>query len=222
MHDVILTSDDGLHRVIADDDAHPESPRWGAEMGTMVCRDDRYTLGDTGPVVEAVRRMLEDYGIFATMRHLKAEFGTTVVLPLYLYDHTGISISAGPNHLDSESPLEQRGWDSRMVGILFDTAERRGDWAETIEVTDVLLGEVSDYDLFLRGENYLLHVEQKVVAETSTTLTWPDGSVTHEGATTEMWMPVADAMVRSALGTIGFLDTATDMLAELASEARAQ
>lgn len=54
--------------------------------------------------------------------------GATVVLGLYLYDHSGITMSASTLYRDGErvnggNPYTCR-WDSGMVGIAFDTPER--------------------------------------------------------------------------------------------------
>ena len=71
-----------------------------------------------------------------------------VTLPLYLYDHSGLSMSAGSFGCP---------WDSGQVGVIWVSHERireeYGDLtSETIEkARKVLQGEVEVYDLYLRG-----------------------------------------------------------------------
>lgn len=73
-----------------------------------------------------------------------------VILPLYLYDHSGITISTG----SFSCP-----WDSGQVGWIYMTLdEARSNWpneSDPIEAaTRCLKGEVDEYDKFLTGEAY--------------------------------------------------------------------
>lgn len=123
---------------------------------------DRYLLGglgwtecptcDTsGEVVDPVRWAVERQG-------------ATVVLGLYLYDHSGITMSASTLYRDGErvnggNPFTCR-WDSGMVGVMFDTpatVAMCGTPPELIE--EGLHGEVKTYDSYLTGDVYFLRVE---------------------------------------------------------------
>lgn len=81
-----------------------------------------------------------------------------VILPLYLYDHSGLSMSTG-SFIGRAHHAE---WDSGQVGWIYaakDTilAEYGGEALspDLIEKAEALLnGEVSYYDAFLRGEAY--------------------------------------------------------------------
>lgn len=72
-----------------------------------------------------------------------------VSLPLWLYDHSGITISCG----DREYPYNDR-WDSSAVGWII-YAKQAGDgedWRE--RAFDRMRAEVEEYDHYLQGEIY--------------------------------------------------------------------
>lgn len=86
----------------------------------------------------------------------KAVLENAVVLPLYLYDHSGITISAS----SFDDP-----WDSGQVGYIYvmnDVAQREfpeENWKE--RAIQMLQGEVDEYDQYLRGDVYVLTVERE-------------------------------------------------------------
>lgn len=125
--------------VIITTDPDPESPREWDNAGTMVCFHKRYNLGDKHdfPTPEAFRLWWEEYG----------EGGT--ILPLHLYDHSGLTISTTPFSCP---------WDSGQVGWIYLTRERQE--REHIEdPVSYLKGEVATYDEFLRGDVYCFSIE---------------------------------------------------------------
>ena len=73
-----------------------------------------------------------------------------VILPLYLYDHSGITMSTGTfSHLDSA------GWDWGIVGFIYagpEDIERIGCKPDRVE--EALKGEVIEYDHLLTGQCY--------------------------------------------------------------------
>lgn len=97
--------------------------------------------------------------------------GATVVLGLYLYDHSGITMSASTLYKKGEkqeggNPFHCR-WDSGMVGIMYDTPEGRkmcGTPDDLIE--ECLHGEVKTYDDYLTGQVFWLEVEGPLCNET--------------------------------------------------------
>lgn len=125
-----------------DEDA--TSPRENDNLCTMVCKHRRYALGDKGAAEPP-----ED---------------ALAVLPLYLYDHSGLSISTGA--------FADR-FDSGLLGFAYVTKAR----AETMGCVgtytyegvtktwdreayeDTIRGEVANYDDYLRGNNYGYVVE---------------------------------------------------------------
>lgn len=131
------------HDVFIMTDPDPANPRveWDNAC-TMVCWHKRYNLGDKHDFATP-----EDFLAWWNENH--KETGT--ITPLYLYDHSGITIRTKP----FDCP-----WDSGQVGWAYITAEqakseRLADPATTIEA------EVSTYDQFIRGEVYCFSVEDK-------------------------------------------------------------
>jgi hypothetical protein len=72
-----------------------------------------------------------------------------VILPLYLYDHSGITMSTGPFSCP---------WDSGKVGFIYVSMERaRKEWSGTDEeirekAKKYLRSEVEEYDQYLTGD----------------------------------------------------------------------
>jgi hypothetical protein len=123
-------------KVVQDTDA--QSPREWDNLGVMACWHRRYNLGDVQPK-ESPEEWLA----------ANAPKGS-IVLPLYLYDHSGISMSTGD--------FGDR-WDSGRVGYIVATPEaiRKNFMKKRITAKmrataeEVLKQEVSTYDDYLRG-----------------------------------------------------------------------
>ena len=139
-------------------DEHPDSPRSWDNLGKMVCFHRRYNLGDK-------HNYDYDYSGWGEMKEaiIKAE-NVAVILPLYLYDHSGITISTSSFSCN---------WDSGCVGFIFVSKERlRKEYnvkritKDIIEkATKVLQGEVETYDQFLTGEVYGYRVSKIEVCD---------------------------------------------------------
>jgi hypothetical protein len=75
------------------------------------------------------------------------------MLPLYLMDHSGLSMST--------TSFGCR-WDSGRVGVIYTTAKRLTEiGVELARAAECLVAEVDDYDRFLRGEIYCFIVEDR-------------------------------------------------------------
>lgn len=120
-------------------DEDPSNPREEFDhMGTMVCFHRRYTLGDKHNF------SLEDAQAFE-------ETFDGLLLPLFLMDHSGLSISVRPFGCP---------WDSGRIGFIYVTRETikkeyGNDSLESFEkAKKYLTGEAKDYDSYLRGDVY--------------------------------------------------------------------
>lgn len=106
------------------------------------------------------------------LEYLKVERKATVILPLFLYDHSGISMSAG-GRLDKGQDdfsrsgryaLDSAGWDVSSVGVIYATAERAAELGVTGDDEEIEKGlreEVKIYDQYLRGECFWFHVDDE-------------------------------------------------------------
>lgn len=137
------------YKISIEQDPDPMNPRreWD-NLGIMVCFHKRYNLGDP---TDLKYTMFDGWDELE--QHLFENEKAVVVLPLYLYDHSGITISAGPFSCS---------WDSGQVGFIYTTEEKIKSWWNAEEVTKELLekvetqltSEVSVYDQYLTGDVY--------------------------------------------------------------------
>jgi hypothetical protein len=129
-------------------DQYPSSPREDDNLSKMICFHGRYKLGDDHNYDH------KDYSGWAEMEKaiIKNE-SPAVILPLFLYDHSGITISTSPFSCK---------WDSGQIGFVFISKDKvkkeygvkRVTKKEIEKATKVLLAELETYDLYLRGEVY--------------------------------------------------------------------
>ena len=137
--------------ITIDYDDSPESPREWDNLGTMVCWHSRYNLGDS-------------HSFDDPQEFLNTVEPNDIVLPLYLYDHSGITMST----TGFSCP-----WDSGQVGYIHITAEKiREEYSVKRvskklkeRVTNYLVGEVETYDQYLTGDVYGYTVEHKKSGE---------------------------------------------------------
>lgn len=123
--------------IYPDNDACNPRKEWD-NAGTMVCFHRRYDLGDKHNFDSP-----EDFIMWARKRK------TLIVLPLFLYDHSGITMSTGSFSCQ---------WDSGQVGWIYITAKdaiknwgRKGYREKAIKYLE---GEVETYDNFITGSVY--------------------------------------------------------------------
>jgi hypothetical protein len=158
---------DGFVGKIYQDD-YPESPIEWDNLGKMICWHNRYTLGD-GKLLEQYSeskecrlKNLTDYcnGWDEVEEVLKKEFGVVAILPLFLYDHSGISMRTYPHG-------QHAGWDGGYVGFIYATKEdilkefsvKRISKSLIEKVTKILESEVETYNQYLTGDVYAFCIE---------------------------------------------------------------
>lgn len=91
-----------------------------------------------------------------------------VILPLFLYDHSGITISCGSENFRA---VDSHGWDWGQVGWIYISLEKaRKEWSDAKgeseadlrkRVVTYLQGEVEEYDQFLTGDVYRINVTKE-------------------------------------------------------------
>lgn len=138
------------------DDEFPMNPREDTEHNHMVCFHGRYNLGDTDKSLGYSKRELEDRtnGWGTLKKILRKEHDAVVILPLYLYDHGGLTM----NTTGFSCP-----WDSGQVGFIYVTKEDIkalfSDWKSVTpkrkaQIEKQLVASVEEYDSYIRGEAY--------------------------------------------------------------------
>ena len=134
-------------RIEYDDDSGMNPRDWD-NLGTIATWHRRYNLGDEQPsesVEEWKERMTEwEEGDTETAEE---KFDRLFVwLPVYMYDHSGITI----NTAGFSCP-----WDSGQVGVIYISRERlKKDGIGEEQARECLRGEVEVYDQYLRGDVY--------------------------------------------------------------------
>jgi hypothetical protein len=137
-----------MNRLKVVHDSSPESPRSWDNLGTMICFHNRYDLGDNHNYNS------DDYSGWGEMKQaIIKEENPAVILPLYMYDHSGISIST--------SPFSCR-WDSGQIGFILvskkKALEEFGGKIVTAKLKErlekILEGEVETYTQYVEGEVY--------------------------------------------------------------------
>lgn len=135
-------------------EVYPDDPRSWDNLGTMVCWHRRYTLGDE-----------HDYKTpEAFLEFIRRNAPRSVILPVFLYDHSGITVST--------VPFTCR-FDSGQVGFIYVTPDRiREEYGASRisaglrkRVEDILRAEVETYDQYLRGDVYGFVLEKETVCD---------------------------------------------------------
>ncbi|KKM07245.1 hypothetical protein LCGC14_1735770 [marine sediment metagenome] len=124
-----------------------ESPREWDNLGNMICFHSRYNLGDKHnhsreELLEIIKRK------------------DIIALPLYLYDHSGITINT--------SEFSCR-WDSGQVGYIYvDFEAIKKEWKVKkvskklkAKIEKILNSEVNAYDEYIRGNIYGFMIEDE-------------------------------------------------------------
>ena len=132
------------------------SPRDWDNLGTMVCFHNRYDLGDETDLKDDAFNGWEEL-----KEYLIKELDALIIMPLYLFDHSGITIST--------TPFNCR-WDSCQIGFIYTTKEDIKENFMIKKITkkslkrseEILKGEVEIYDHYLTGEVYGFELIKKV------------------------------------------------------------
>lgn len=120
---------------------HPENPRTDWDNVTqMVCFHGRYNLGDVDHGI-----LQKDHNSWEEIRS-ELEKDAAVILPIYMYDHSGITINTTGFNCQ---------WDSGQVGYIRitkeDAAENWPDYDED-RLYEILVTDVKTYDTYLQGD----------------------------------------------------------------------
>ena len=141
------------------DDLNPCSPREFDNLGTMVCFHNRYTFGDETELKSS------DFSSWEELEsYLYKKEKALIVVPVFLYDHSGLSV----NTTGFSCP-----WDSGQIGYIYTSKERiRNEYScKRIskklkeQVREMLVSEVDSYNQYLSGDVYGFNVTDKQSGE---------------------------------------------------------
>jgi len=128
---------------------HDYDPRGDDNLGTMICFHNKYNLGDLHKL-----KSTDFNGWKELESYIKRTLRGFVIIPLYLYDHSGITMNTNGFSCT---------WDSGQVGYIYTTIEKIQNiynikriskkFKETIR--EYLIDEVKEYDDFLTESKIL-------------------------------------------------------------------
>ena len=129
---------------VTHDHDYSESPRQWDNLGTIVTWHRQYSLGDIPQPDDSPADWIESFN---------ADNPNAVILPVYMYDHSGITINTTGFSCT---------WDSGQVGYIYATKETILLWFEwnrltakrRAEVIERLREEIKTYDQFITGDIY--------------------------------------------------------------------
>jgi len=137
-------------------DENAENPReFESNLGVMVCFHNRHNLGDKHD-----HKASEFSGWKELENHLRDEHDARVVLPLFLYDHSGLRMKVGS--FQGLLPQGHAEFDSGQVGFIYATRDAIIGAFGRPKLTAVTLDkarksleiEVKVYDQWLSGDVY--------------------------------------------------------------------
>lgn len=159
----IVTTDGRKLRLVIEQELFPEDPRSWDNLGTMLCCHRDYHLGDCNSNKETEQQLAEicrKYGktdeeidemAFAEEVQFILNQDDVCGFPLWLYDHSGISMSTA----------RQSAWDSSFVGLIFVEKDSylaqmglKEDIYWKVRAEKVLESEIEIYSDFLEGNVY--------------------------------------------------------------------
>jgi hypothetical protein len=145
----------------------------------MVCWHRRYTLGDEQP------KIAPDEWYAASIE----DDPQVLILPLYLYDHSGITISCSAFSCP---------WDSGQVGYVVadgkafnDAGLDKGNKADRAKMIEILTAEVACYDSYLTGDVWGFVLE---------TITTCDHGDAHADTVDSCWGFIGSDGTKEAIG----------------------
>lgn len=149
----MTTFENDKYRLEIKQDLYPSNPREDDNLTKMVCFHSRYNLGDSNTGYKSSNYDSWDELKKDIIRKEKA----VVILPIYMYDHSGITIAT--------TPFSCR-WDSGQIGFIFingDVARENYNVKRINKklkelITKVLLSEINVYDQYLTGDVYRYEV----------------------------------------------------------------
>lgn len=132
----------------------PINPREDENLGTMMAFHPRYNLGD--------KNYGYDLGNYPSLHDMVKDIvkneGEIISLPLYLYDHSGITMNTTGFSCPRDTSYVGIIWVSkRKVREWFNIKKVTKEWVKKIE--GYLIGEVKTYDQYLTGDVYGFEIE---------------------------------------------------------------
>jgi hypothetical protein len=134
-------------------DTDPDNPRHDDNVSRMICFHKRYELGDRHDFIS------ERYGSWDELKdEIMKDSSILMIKPLYMYEHSGITISTSPFGCQ---------WDSGQIGWVFIDEEHlksicgEGEYSNE-EIEEWIKGEVETYDKYLSGDVWIYQIYEVI------------------------------------------------------------
>ena len=161
--DAIETQEYKGYQINIVQDEYPEDPREWENLGRMLCAHKRYNLGDSLDCAAPgwPKDWAQCYSSWSEVeKAIYDDLGAGVCLPLYMYNHSGITIRTYPFNCP---------WDSGQIGYIYATRtdilagfERKHLSSKLRQkIKAILTDEVEAYDQYVTGQVYGYMVEDK-------------------------------------------------------------
>ena len=127
-------------------DSNPDNPRSWDNVTTMICFHKRYNLGDKHDYKS------DNFDEWIEVREqIESDYKVLMIKPLYMYDHSGITIRTYP--FDCQWDSGQIGWifieEKQWIQMMGEDMDRSEDRLEKI-----IEGDIETYDKYITGEVY--------------------------------------------------------------------
>lgn len=137
-------------------DPDPCSPREHTNLGNMWLSHPRYAFSENG----GDRNLNpEDFETVDQLLDEIRKHNPHCILPVFMYEHGFVSLRAG--YVDSlVGPFDDPGgWDTSMIGFIFDSQNSRDETGVSeFHIKSVLRNEVQEYGKYLNGEVFQYEV----------------------------------------------------------------
>lgn len=147
----------GFHATISYDENRCNPREEWDNVGTIICRSNRYGLGDENHTAE-----MDECDSWDEVENvIRKTYGKDcIMLPVYIYDHSGITINTTGFSC---------GWDSSRIGTIVVSREKarteygmkRITKTNLEKVIKYLEGEIETYDQYLTGDVYGYEIEDE-------------------------------------------------------------
>lgn len=141
------------HSIKICQDEFPDSPRSWYNLGSIICFHRRYNIGDDHSLTSDQFSSWEDL-----KKYIQKNFDPLVILPVYLYDHSGLCLKIGSFH--GLLPQGHAEFDSGQVGFIYvskDKVRKELSCKRISQKTKLLtigrlIDEINIYNQYLSGD----------------------------------------------------------------------
>jgi hypothetical protein len=141
-----------------DQPLNPRGDDFYTTLGTLVAMHRRYDLGDSQHLSDGSKLKSEDFnGWDAMIAHVDKVEGGIIWLPVYMYDHSGITINT-----TGFSAFDSARWDWGQLGFIYISKKKVREiygWKvinkqRIAKLEEYLRSDLEVYDQYLRGDVY--------------------------------------------------------------------